>query len=84
MVRSKYFPSITELFLAHPPMYLTTWKGGPDAASSGGGTLTKVVRCPFETFWRSGADGGVSVEEPGGESSRCLLVARILVRYEAP
>ena len=29
MVGSMYFPSVTELFLAQPPMYLTTWSGVP-------------------------------------------------------
>jgi hypothetical protein len=57
---------------------------GPDATSNGGGTFTEAVRCPFETFWRCGADGGVSVEEPSRESSSRLPVAGILVRCEAP
>jgi hypothetical protein len=57
---------------------------GPDAASSGGRTLAEDVRCPFETFRRCGADGGVSVEEPCGESSNSLPVAGVLVRCEAP
>jgi hypothetical protein len=29
MMGSMYFPSVTEMFLAHPPMYLTTWSGAP-------------------------------------------------------
>jgi hypothetical protein len=28
MVGSMYFPSVTELFLAKLPMYLTTWMSG--------------------------------------------------------
>jgi hypothetical protein len=38
---------------------------GPGEASSGGGIFSEVVRCPFETYWRCGADGDVSVEEVG-------------------
>jgi hypothetical protein len=57
---------------------------GPDESSSGGGTFAEAVRCPFETFWRCGADGGVSVEEPSGESRSCLPVATTLVRCIAP
>jgi hypothetical protein len=57
---------------------------GPDEDSSGGGTFSEGVRCPSETFWKCGADGGVSVEEPSGESSNRLPVAPILVRCEAP
>jgi hypothetical protein len=56
---------------------------GPDAASRGGGTFSEVVRCPFEAYWRRGADGGVSVEDPSGEGGNGLPVARILERYEA-
>jgi hypothetical protein len=41
-------------------------ESGPDAASSGGGPFSEAVRCPFESFRRFGADGGVSVEEPRG------------------
>jgi hypothetical protein len=29
MVGSMYLPLVTELFLAHSPMYLTTWSGVP-------------------------------------------------------
>jgi hypothetical protein len=29
MVGSMYFPSVTKLSLAQPPMYLTTWSGAP-------------------------------------------------------
>jgi hypothetical protein len=29
MVGSMYFPSVTELFLAQPPMYLITGRGAP-------------------------------------------------------
>jgi hypothetical protein len=29
MVGSMYFPSITEILLAYPPMYLTTWSRAP-------------------------------------------------------
>jgi hypothetical protein len=36
---------------------------GSDAASSGGHTFAEAVRCPFETYWWRGSDGGVSVEE---------------------
>jgi hypothetical protein len=29
MVGSMYSPLVTEVFLAHPPTYLTTWSGAP-------------------------------------------------------
>jgi hypothetical protein len=47
---------------------------GSDAASSGGGSFAEIVRCPFETFWWGGSNGGVSFEEPSGESCNRLIV----------
>jgi hypothetical protein len=40
MVGSMYFPPVTELFLAQPPMYFDDVEWGPDVASGGGGTFT--------------------------------------------
>jgi hypothetical protein len=84
MVGSTYLLLVTELFLAKTTHVLDDVEWGPDVASSGGGTFSEVVRCPFETFWRCGANGGVSVEELGGEKRSRLRVARTLVRCEAP
>jgi hypothetical protein len=73
-----YFPSITKRFLAPPPMYLTTWSGAPMHLAA------EALRCPFETFWWGGSDGGVSFEEPDGESYSRLPISSVLVRCEGP
>jgi hypothetical protein len=33
---------------------------GSDAANNGGDSFAEAERCPFETLWWSGSDGGIS------------------------
>jgi hypothetical protein len=63
MVGSMYFPSVTELFMAQPPIYLITGRGAPMQLAAESNSFPEAVRCPFKT----GGSGRVDCEEGKGE-----------------
>jgi hypothetical protein len=50
-----YFPSVTTLFLAQPPMYLTTWSGAPMHLAAEAAPLRRLAM----SIWSMGAGCGL-------------------------
>jgi hypothetical protein len=65
-----YFPSVTELFLAQPPIYFITGGGRADAAGGGSSAFPEAVRCPFKTGGCGRVDCSEGKGEPGGDGGR--------------
>jgi hypothetical protein len=72
MVGSMNLPSVTELFLAQPPIYFIFdyGEGRADAAGNGSSAFSEAVRCPFETGGRGCVDSEEGEGEPGGDGGR--------------
>jgi hypothetical protein len=70
MVGSMYLPSVTEMFLAQPPIYLITGRGAPMQLAAESSAFPEAVRCPFKTGGRGLVDCEEGHGEPSGDGGR--------------